>query len=323
MPELSTTSRLLQLLSLLQTHRFWSGTELADRLEVSGRTLRRDIERLRDLGYRLSSTRGSDGGYQLEAGADLPPLVLTDDEAVALAVALRTAASTGPIVGLAETNVAVLAKLEQVLPTRLRARVRALQSAMVLPAPAVATEAAVDPEILARLAFACRDAQRLRLDYVAGDGSGTARRVEPLALVPRSLRWYLVCWDLDRDAWRTLRVDRIDRISETRMPFTPRPLPAPDAAAFVAKQFRESPVHTADVTIEANLDETTAYLAGYAHSLTADGAHRTRWHIEAERLETLVTALVWLPWPFIVHGSPELMQLTRTFSERLRAASGE
>ena len=320
MAETSTTSRLLQLLSLLQTHRFWSGTELAERLEVSGRTLRRDIERLRDLGYRLSSTRGSDGGYQLEAGADLPPLVLTDEEAVALAVALRTAASTGPIVGLAETNVAVLAKLEQVLPSRLRTRVRALQSAMVLPAP-IGTEAAVDPEVLARLAFACRDLQRLRLDYVAGDGSESARQVEPLALVPRSLRWYLVCWDIGRSAWRTLRVDRITRVTETRVPFAPRRLPAVDAAAFVASQFRESPIHEADVIIRASLAETTSYLAGYAHSLVADGSERTRWHIEAERLETLAGALAWLPWPFTVEGSPDLNALLRAFSERLRIAS--
>lgn len=319
MNEDSTTSRVLRLLSLLQTHRFWTGRDLAARLGTSGRTVRRDVERLRELGYRLSSTRGVDGGYQLEAGADLPPLVLTDEEAVALAVALRTAASNGPVVGLAETNVAVLAKLEQVLPTRLAGRVRALQSATAVPAP-VGELSVADPETLARLAFACRDAQVLRLRYVAADGAESPRKVEPMALVPHARKWYLLCWDLTRQDWRTLRVDRIVDIAETRLPFVPRKLPAPDAATFVGRLLGESPTHTADVIIHASLDEASAYLRGYVRGLVSNGPHRTRWRIQAERMETLAGALAWLPWPFEVNGSPEFTKLLGEFRDRLAKA---
>lgn len=315
----SPTSRLLQLLSLLQTHRFWSGRELADRLGVSGRTLRRDIERLRDLGYRLSSTRGSDGGYRLDAGADLPPLVLTNDEAVALAVALRTA-TAGPVVGLAETSVAVLAKLEQVLPQLLRARVDALAKATVVPTP-IAMESTTDPDVLVGLAFACRDSLRVRLRYTAADNRDTERPVEPVALVPLNRRWYLVCWDLSRDDWRTLRVDRITRVTETRVPFVARRLPAPDAATFLERQFGEAPVHVAVVTINAPLEETSAYLNGYVRGLEADGPSRTRWRIQAERMETLAGALAWLPWPFTVSGSVEFEESLRRFSGALGRAT--
>ena len=319
MSDESTTSRLLRLLSLLQTHRFWTGDELAKRLDVSGRTLRRDVERLRDLGYRLSSSRGPDGGYQLAAGADLPPLLLTNDEAVSLTVALRTAATRGPIVGLAETNVAVLAKLEQVLPSRLRGRVNALQAATVILEP-VGDGVVVDPDVLVLLAFACRDNQRLRIGYTAGDGTETMRKVEPSALVPHRARWYLLCWDTGRTDWRTLRVDRVTSIEETGVRFESRPLPAPDAAEFVARQLQESPIHQADVIIHAGLADTSRYLAGHVQGLVADGPDRTRWHIEAERLETLAGALAWLPWSFEVIGSAQLTELLDTFARRLHEA---
>jgi predicted DNA-binding transcriptional regulator YafY len=230
----TTTSRILDLLSLLQTRRFWPGEELATRLGVSGRTLRRDIERLRLLGYRVEAQRGQIGGYQLAPGAHLPPLVLSDDEAVTLAVSLRIAAANGPAVGLAETAITVLAKLEQVLPRRLQRRVGALRSPTVIFTPPVGDTPIADPDTLVVLALACRDRQRIVLDYRAGDGAMTTREVEPSAIVTRSRWWYLVCWDLTRHAWRTLRVDRISRVSNTGTAFAPRALPAQDASAFIA-----------------------------------------------------------------------------------------
>ena len=173
------SSRMLRLLSLLQTHRFWPGAELADRLEVSPRTLRRDIDRLRELGYLVDATRGAAGGYRLQAGTDLPPLLLDDDEAVAIAVGLRTAAGSA-VDGIEETSVRALAKLEQVLPKRLRRRVQALGSSTV---PLTYRREPVDAETLTTIAQACRDQERLQFDYTRRDGEGAGRAVEPHALV--------------------------------------------------------------------------------------------------------------------------------------------
>jgi predicted DNA-binding transcriptional regulator YafY len=227
---LDTSSRLLALLSLLQARREWSGPELADRLDVGVRTVRRDMERLRGLGYPVSATRGVAGGYRLGAGASLPPLLLDEEEAVAVAVGLRTAASVG-VVGIEETAVRALGKLEQVLPTRLRRRVNAVGAATV---PYPGTGPAVDPATLATIAGGCRDAERLRFGYRAHDGTSTRRLVEPHRLVHTGRRWYLVAWDADRADWRTFRVDRIERVAADRR-FVPREPPAEDIAAYVAR----------------------------------------------------------------------------------------
>lgn len=208
---LETSARLLRLLSLLQAHREWSGPDLADRLGVTPRTIRRDVDRLRELGYPVNASPGTGGGYQLGAGAELPPLLLDDDEAVAVAVGLRTAAGQG-IEGIGETSVSALAKLEQVLPNRLRRRVGAL-NAFTVPMLRDPQPSAVDPGVLTELANACRDRERLRFDYRDHGGSPTRRTVEPHRLVCTERRWYLVAWDVDRDDWRTFRADRI----------TPRP----------------------------------------------------------------------------------------------------
>src|SRR3954447_8122137 len=204
---LETSSRLLELLSLLQARREWSGAELADRLEVGVRTVRRDMERLRRLGYPVSATRGVAGGYRLGAGAQLPPLLLDEEEAVAVAVGLRTAASGG-VAGIEKPAVRALGKLEQVLPKRLRRRVNALGAATV---PYPVTGPRVDPETLAAIATAARDNERLRLAYRSHDGTATRRLVEPHRLVHTGRRWYLVAYDTDRADWRTFRVDRIER----------------------------------------------------------------------------------------------------------------
>jgi predicted DNA-binding transcriptional regulator YafY len=202
---LQTSARLLRLLSLLQARAEWSGAELAEELGVTTRTVRNDVQRLRDLGYPVQASPGVGGGYRLGAGAALPPLLLDDEEAVAVAVGLRTAAGAS-VTDIQETSIRALAKLEQVLPSRLRHRVHALQAATVeIPAPGPTVDAAV----LTAVAAACRDDQRLRFDYRDHDGSASVRTVEPHRLVHDRGRWYLVAWDRDRADWRTFRADRI------------------------------------------------------------------------------------------------------------------
>ena len=235
MPE--TSARLLRLLSLLQARRDWTGAELAARLAVTTRTIRNDVDRLRGLGYPVDARPGVAGGYRLGAGGALPPLLLDDEEAVAVAVGLRTAAS-GSIAGIEETSVRALAKLQQVLPSRLRRRVSAFQ-AYALPIPSRGPQA--DPDVLTVIAGACRDHERLRFDYRAHSGAASRRSVEPYRLVNYQQRWYLVAWDTERHAWRTFRVDRIKPRTPAGPRFTPRALP-PDReiAAQVARGVGEA-----------------------------------------------------------------------------------
>jgi predicted DNA-binding transcriptional regulator YafY len=228
---------MLQLLSLLQTHRYWPGPELAGRLEVSARTLRRDVDRLRELGYPVDAHRGLTGGYQLRAGAALPPLVLDDDEAVAIAVGLRTAAG-GAVAGIEETSVRALTKVVQVMPPRLRRRVNALNA---YTEPLLSSRDTVDADALVVIAQACRDDERLTFDYVARDGERTRRRVEPYRMVSLGRRWYLVAWDLDRHDWRSFRVDRLARPEATGVRFRQRQLPAADALTYVQQALRSVP----------------------------------------------------------------------------------
>jgi predicted DNA-binding transcriptional regulator YafY len=230
---MDASARLLRLLSLLQTPRDWTGAELADRLEVSTRTVRNDIERLRSLGYPVHATRGSVGGYRLEAGAVVPPLLLDDDEAIAVAVGLRTSAG-GAIGGIEETALRALAKLEQVLPQRLRRRVNAVQAFTVL-VPPRDDEPTIDPDVLTLLAGACRDRVRLRFGYRDREGAPSRREAEPYRLVNWGRRWYLVAWDIDREDWRTFRVDRLVPRLPLGARFATRPLPDEDIAAYVAR----------------------------------------------------------------------------------------
>lgn len=226
-----TSARLLALLSLLQTRREWSGPDLADRLEVGARTIRRDVEKLRSLGYPIEAAPGIAGGYRLGAGAELPPLLLDDAEAVAVAVGLRSTAA-GSIAGMEETAIRTLAKLEQVLPERLRRRVRALgdaTSAFAVDGPRI------DADTLATIAGAARDGERLRFAYKAKDDASTRRVVEPAAIVHTGYRWYLVAWDLDRDDWRTFRVDRIAGRVGTAGRGVRREVPGGDPAAYVRR----------------------------------------------------------------------------------------
>jgi predicted DNA-binding transcriptional regulator YafY len=226
-----TSARLLRLLSLLQTRRDWSGAELADRLGVAVRTVRRDVGRLRGLGYPVHATQGS-AGYRLEAGASLPPLLLDDEEAVAVAVGLRTAAG-GSVAGIEEASLRALAKLEQVLPSRLRHRVATLNAATVRVGGA---GPAVSPEALMAIAEACRRSERLRFDYTGARGGAAVRCVEPHRLVSFGRHWYLVAWDTDRDGWRTFRVDRLVPRTPTGPRFAPRDPPDGDVAAYLARR---------------------------------------------------------------------------------------
>ncbi|MER6392016.1 YafY family protein [Streptomyces sp. NPDC059382] len=230
---LETSARLLRLLSLLQAHREWTGADLADRLGVTPRTVRRDVNRLRELGYPVNAGPGTGGGYQLGAGAELPPLLLDDDEAVAVAVGLRTAAGNG-VEGIGEASVRALAKLEQVLPARLRRRVSALNE-FTVPMLRGPQRSTVDPAVLTELATVCRDGERLRFGYRDHEGTVTRRTVEPHRLVCTERRWYLVAWDVDREDWRTFRADRIEPRPPHGPRFPPRPAPAEDLAAYVSE----------------------------------------------------------------------------------------
>ncbi len=234
----NTSARLLRLLTFLESRREWSGAQLAERLEVSARTVRNDVTRLRALGYPVGAAPGVAGGYRLASGAAMPPLLLEDEEAVAVAVALRSSAGGG-VSGIEETAVRALVKLEQVFPARLRRRVNALQAYTV----AVPSKGpTVDPHTLAAIAAACRDYELIRIDYRKYDGSESTRSIEPYRLVHLGRRWYLVAWDRDRHAWRTFRVDRMQLKTPTGPHFTPRDLPADDIAAYVTRSVRSVPV---------------------------------------------------------------------------------
>src|SRR5213080_3540224 len=249
-----TSSRLLELLSLLQGRRDWPGNEIAERLEVSGRTIRRDIERLRELGYPVESITGPAGGYRLRAGTAMPPLLLDDEEAIAIAVGLRTAARAS-VTAIEETAVRALVKLEQILPAHLRRRVGALSAAtFTLPVGGPT----VDPHHLTVIASACRDSERLRFAYRSRDGTDSRREVEPHSLINRGHRWYLVAWDRRREDWRTFRIDRLLKPAATGVRFTPRRLPAKNAAAYVEQSITAAPNrYEALVTLHAPAHELT------------------------------------------------------------------
>ncbi|MFF5706627.1 helix-turn-helix transcriptional regulator [Streptomyces sp. NPDC012794] len=232
-------ARMLRLLSLLQTRREWSGNELAERLGVTTRTVRRDIDRLRELEYPVEGTTGHAGGYRLAAGAAMPPLILDDEEATATAVALRTAA--GQLTGMEETTLRALAKLEQVLPARLRSQVAALQQSTAT----IEWERRgprTDPATLAALARACRDHESVTFAYTTRTGAVADRRVDPHYLVASGGLWYLLAHDRDRDHWRIYRLDRITELTPTRHRFTPRPVPGGDPASYVAGKIASAPV---------------------------------------------------------------------------------
>jgi predicted DNA-binding transcriptional regulator YafY len=314
-----TSSRLLDLLSLLQARRDWPGAELAERLDVSGRTVRRDVERLRSLGYPVQSLTGPAGGYRLRAGTAMPPLLLDEEEAIAIAVGLRTAARAS-VTGIEETSIRALVKLEQVLPAHLRRRVAALGSAMVSPP---ADGPTVDAQHLTTIAAACRDSECLRFEYSSRDGTATRREVEPLALVTRGRRWYLVAWDRHRDDWRTFRVDRLRRPASTGVRFTARELPAEDAAAYVSQSIAGAfSRFEARVTVHASADEVANRLRWLGGELTPIDARRCEYRTADDDLEWLALRVAMLGVDVDVHEPPELIAQLRALARRLRRAAG-
>ena len=337
----NTSSRALRLLSLLQNHRFWPGTELAERLGVSPRTLRRDVDRLRELGYPVTAHRGVDGGYQLASGAALPPLVLDDEEAVALTVSLRIATQGAATQGaaihettgqdavdhgtIAEAAARALAKVTQVMPARLRRRVEAL-AAMTESASWDAARAGqatgIDPDVLASTALACRDTERLRFAYGAASGERTERHVEPHRLVALDRRWYLVAYDLLRNDWRSFRLDRVIGVPRpTGARFRPRALPAADAAEFVRTNANTSPgMRQITAVIDAPAEVVRERIGRWA-TIAEDGSGRCLVTMTpGEQLDWPVIALGVAGADFRVIDSPELTERVRDWGHRFTLA---
>ncbi len=264
---------MLELLALLQVRHRWAGRELAERLDVSPRTLRRDVDRLRTLGYPVHADRGRDGGYQLGAGTKLPPLLLSDDEAVAIAIGLRTAANQ-PITGIAESSMGALIKIGQLLPLPLQRRVESIRAAVDAPS-SLATES-VALATLTTLARASRDSERARFAYRRAGGGRTERLVEPHHVVALDRRWYLIAWDLGRDDWRTFRLDRIDDPKSTNRRFTPRPLPAADPATYIRETIATlRSVYNVVLIVDTPIEAVERHLGPWA-SATTPSANTTR-----------------------------------------------
>jgi predicted DNA-binding transcriptional regulator YafY len=317
-----TSARLLKLLSLLQARRDWSGADLAARLEVSDRTVRRDVGRLRDLGYPVHASRGTDGGYRLGAGAAMPPLLLDDDEAVAVAVGLRTAARS-PVTGIEETSVRALAKLEQVLPSRLRRRVSAVADYTV-PVPPDSPAPAVDPAVLTTLASACRDHERLRFGYRSHDGTSAIRSAEPHRLVTWGRRWYLVAWDTERGGWRTFRVDRIAPRTPAGPRFTPRDLPeGGDVAAYVARGVSAAAFRfRARVTVHAPAAVVATRINPAVGVVEAIDDRSCVLATGADSVQMVAVYLGLLDLDFDVSEPPELIARLRMLAGRYQRACG-
>jgi predicted DNA-binding transcriptional regulator YafY len=316
---IETSARLLGLLSLLQARAHWSGPELADRLEVGVRTVRRDVEKLRQLGYPVQATPGVDGGYRLGAGASLPPLLLDEEEAVAVAVGLRTAASVG-VAGIEETSVRALAKLEQVLPSRLRRRVNAVGS-FTVPYQR-STGPAVEPETLALIAGACRDSERVRFRYRTHEGEPSRRNVEPHRLVHTGRRWYLVAWDVDRGDWRTFRADRIDGRPTPDRRFEPREPPAKDLAAYVSRgvaSVRDR--YQARVVLHAPLADLAERVPHWAGTLEPIDDQTTLLDAGADWLGGLAVYIAQIGVDFEVLDPPELVEEVRSLAARFTRAA--
>ncbi|MGW1742528.1 helix-turn-helix transcriptional regulator [Nocardia sp. NPDC001965] len=316
-----TPARLLKLLSLLQTPREWPGSELAERLGVTDRTVRRDIDRLRELGYPVEASMGAAGGYRLIAGTAMPPLLVDDEEAVAIAVGLRAAASSA-IAGIEEASVRALTKLEQVLPAPLRRRVRVLGAATV---PAAGAGPVVDPEVLTALAATVTNRECVRFVYHGGNGAETRRFVEPVGLVNERRRWYLVAHDRERDGWRVFRVDRVEHPLGTAVRFTPRPLPAATPAEYVAGRRTDwgTPVYRVSVTIEAPTAVIAGRLGEGPGELTARDTDTCRLTgVRDDSPDWLAQRLVGLGVDFRVHDSPELSARLLALAARASAGAG-
>jgi predicted DNA-binding transcriptional regulator YafY len=312
-----TTERVLRLLSLLQRRLSWTATELAAELGVTDRSVRRDVERLRALGYPVHATAGVGGGYQLGAGTRLPPLLLDDEEAIATAVSLRLA-SGGTVAGAGEAALRALAKLDQVMPPRLRAEVRAVHGATeTLLGPGVE----IDAELLVTLARACRDAVRVRVLYAGRGGEERERTVEPVRMVATSRRWYLMAYDVDRDDWRTFRLDRMREVAATTWRFRPRE--HPDPVAFVQRGVTEAPYrHLARVRLRARPEQVRELVPPQVGRVEED---RDGWCVlvtGGDDLDRIAVHVAWLGFEAEVLDPPELREAAARLARNLVALAG-
>jgi predicted DNA-binding transcriptional regulator YafY len=321
---IETSARLLALLSLLQMRREWTGSELSSRLEVDVRTVRRDVEKLRSLGYPIESARGVAGGYRLGAGGELPPLLLDDAEAVAVAVGLRTAAS-GSVSGIEDASVRALAKLEQLLPSRLRRRVRTLGEATS--AFTFLTER-VDADLLTDVAAACRDTMQVRFSYLTRDERAGERHAEPAAVVYSGSRWYLLAWDLERDDWRTFRVDRIRGRLRPAGRGRARAVPGGDPAAYVRSRLQSAGERIAGedappgrVRVAAAPGRLRGRVPSRWATVEPDGDHASVITTRGPWRQEFLVWMATLGEPFQVLDPPELVDAARGLAERLAAAT--
>jgi predicted DNA-binding transcriptional regulator YafY len=318
---LETSARLLRLLSLLQTPREWTGPQLAERLGVSTRTVRNDVDRLRNLGYPVDATRGAVGGYRLGAGAQLPPLLLDDEEAVAVAVGLRTAAS-GSISGIEETSLRALAKVEKVLPSRLRRRVSALQT-YVASVSMDTNSPRVDASVLTELTAACRDRELVRFEYEDRGKTGSRRIAEPYGLVNWGRRWYLVAWDCDREDWRTFRVDRMTPKFPAGPRFSPRELPDEDLARYVSDRVSAAPWRiAAQITIHAPAAVVAERVPAHVGPIQSIDAETCVLSSGNDNVEMFAVYLGMIGFDFTVTSPPELVEAVRKLGQRYAKAVG-
>ena len=314
----ATSTRLLRLLALMQARRDWTGAELAERFGVTTRTVRSDIERLRELGYRVRSSTGAAGGYRLEAGSAVPPLLLDDDEVVAVTIGLQAAAS-GSVTGIEETSLRALMKIEQTMPSRLRHRVDALRAVAVSAAnPGGPT---VDAEMLASVADAARRREQLRFDYTGRGGEHTERRTEPHRLVYTGRRWYLLAWDVDRVDWRTFRADRI-RLRTPNGPRFEAREPPEGAVEHVLRGIGSRAWHyQASILLGAPVEAAADRLPVGSGTLEQVGEHRCRWRTGSDSLTDLTAFITGLDLPFSVEAPEALREHLRGLAARYGAAA--
>ncbi|HVZ70826.1 MAG TPA: transcriptional regulator [Polyangia bacterium] len=317
---LQSSARLLRLLTFFQSRATWTGAELTERLEVTARTVRRDVDRLRALGYPVDSTTGPAGGYKLGPGAKLPPLMLDDEEGVAVAIALRDA--NDDVAGVSEAARRALAKIDQVLPARLRKRLGALRAAVVR-APGTTAGAKVELGVVDALAAACNEHRVASFGYRDQEGRATRRSVEPQRLVLSGRRWYLAAWDRAREDWRTFRVDRVVAPVELGVAFAPRPAPDDDVAGFVARatSWRRSPVQ-ARVLFDAPVAKLRAKIPPAYGDLTPVGKKKCRLETGGTSLDGVAVWLAVTGVPFTVEAPQQLRAHMGVLGARLRKAWG-
>lgn len=313
----STTERVLRLLSLLQRRVSWTAAELAAELRVTDRSVRRDVERLRALGYPVTATAGVGGGYRLGAGTRLPPLLLDDEEAIATAVSLRLAAG-GTVAGAGEAALRALAKLDQVMPPRLRAETRAVFGATeTLDRPG----AAIDPDLLVTLARACRDTVRIRFRYPGRDGAPHERTAEPVRMVSTGRRWYLMAWDTGRVGWRTFRLDRMRDVEPTTWRFPPRH--HPDPAAYVQRSVAETPYrYLARVRLRASAAEVRDLVPPQVGRVEEDGDGWCLLTVGGDDLNWLAAHVARLGFDARIVDPPELREAVASLARRLTEMTG-